>query len=83
MEGEAFGIALGKAREMITCTVLSALNTTEQNLKVRITNERPETHFFNTIALQAVEIDQKAKIFADNDQDLWPVYTPKKPIGPG
>jgi len=80
LDGEAFGIALGKAREMTTSTVLSEPNSTEQNLKVRISNERPETHFFNTIALQAVEIDQKAEVVADNDQDLWPVYTSKKPL---
>jgi len=79
LEGEAFGTALGKAREMTTTTVLPNLNIEEENLRVQIKNERPETHFINNIALQAVEVDQDAVVLADNNQDLWPVYKSQEP----
>jgi hypothetical protein len=80
LEGEAFGIAYGKAQEMKTSTVLPNLNLDGENLQVRITNERPETQFFNTISLHVVEIEPHAKIIADNNQDLWPVFKPTNPL---
>ncbi len=80
LEGEAFPIALGKAREMTNRTVLSQLNPVDNMLKVRITNERPETHFFNQITLQAVEVDDQAFVVSDNNRHLWPVYQNHKPI---
>jgi len=80
LEGEAFGIAYGKAQEMTTSTVLPNLNLNGENLQVRITNERPETQFFNTISLHVVEIEPHAKIIADNNQDLWPVFKTSNPL---
>jgi len=74
LEGEAFAIALGKAREMTTATVLSLPHNWQSEVKLRITNERPETHFINQVALEAFLVDKKASICADNQQNIWPVY---------
>jgi len=80
LEGEAFPIALGKAREMTSSTVLSHLNPVDNKLRIRITNERPETHYFNQISLQAVEVNDQAIVVSDNNHHLWPVYQSLEPI---
>lgn len=80
LEGEAFGIALGKAREMTTSTVLNNIDLKSTDVKVRITNERPETHFINKVALYSVESEINAEAMGDNDQNIWPVYNIEKPL---
>ncbi len=79
-EGEAFGIGFGKGLELTTCTILRSLKECDNELKVRITNERPETHFFNSVQLRAVETDTNALVFADCNNKLWQVYHPIEPI---
>ncbi len=78
LEGEAFGVGLGKKLEYETCTVLSQLNSSHSKLKVRITNERPESHFFNKIKLVAVENDNSSTVYADNHNNLWAIKNPEK-----
>ena len=73
LEGEAFGIALGKALEYETCTMLPALISEKGKLKIKFTNERPETHFFNKVKLIACETDFDSKVYTDNNNFLWPV----------
>jgi hypothetical protein len=80
LEGEAIGIALGKAREMTTTTVLPLLDDHNEELKIRISNERPESHLLNKISLHRVEIDPAANVVSDNNQDLWPVYAKEEPL---
>lgn len=80
LEGEAFGIALGKAREMTTATVLSLPHRYPSDINLRITNERPETHFINKVRLEAFAVDEEGFICADNEQSLWPVYQTKPPM---
>ncbi len=73
LEGEAFGTALGKAFEYETCTMLPALISEKSKLKIKLTNERPETHFFNNIKLIACETDINSVVYVDNNNFLWPV----------
>jgi len=78
LEGEAFGVGLGKKLEYETCTVLSNLKSKNSKLKIRVTNERPESHFFNRLKLIAVETDVKSTVYADNHNNLWAVKNPEK-----
>lgn len=80
LEGESFGTALGKPLEMQTTTVLPHLNPGEAGLRIRIRNERPETHFINSVTLRAVETDRNAEVVADGDSTLWPVYRVQAPL---
>ena len=80
LEGEAFGIALGKAREMTTATVLSLSHSYPSDINIRITNERPESHFINQVSLEAFAVDEEAFIRADNEQSIWPVYQTNPPV---
>jgi hypothetical protein len=74
LEGEAFATAWGQALEMNTCTVLPSLNERKGELSVRITNERPETHYINAVNLVAAVVDDNATVYADAQNTLWPVY---------
>jgi hypothetical protein len=73
-EGEAFGIGFGKALQLTTRSVLPSLKEDHSQLRLRLTNERPETHYFNAVELVAVEADSSASIIADATNTLWPVY---------
>lgn len=77
LEAESFGAALGKGLEMNTVSVLNTIKPDADKLKIKITNERPETHFFNAIRLLAVETDDSVTVIADNYNQLWSV---KKPV---
>ena len=78
MEGEAFGTALGKELETETSIVLRDLEPSNNRLKIKLTNERPETHFFNNIRLVAVETDKDETVYADNHNSLCTVKKHKK-----
>jgi len=80
LEGEAFGTALGKALEYETCTMLPALISEKSKLKIKLTNERPETHFFNNVKLIACETDINSVVYVDNNNFLWPVKEQVKPL---
>jgi hypothetical protein len=74
LEGEAFGVALGRALELRTSTILPSVSVDNSRIKVRITNERPETHYINSVELVAVETDTSATAIADVNNVIWPVY---------
>ncbi|MBP6874528.1 MAG: hypothetical protein KBD56_00500 [Candidatus Eisenbacteria bacterium] len=46
---------------------------------VRITNERPETHYVNCARLWAFEVPQGAEALLDAQNRAWPVVTPQSP----
>ncbi len=80
LEAEAFGTALGKALETETSSLLYGLTEDEKVLRLRITNERPETHYINTVRLSAVSHDPEA-VPVLSDQDIpWPVYQSISPV---
>lgn len=73
LQGEAFGTALGKQLETETCTALPDLEDKNGTVKIRLTNERPETHFFNRIKLLYAAADREAEMYCDNFNNLWTV----------
>ena len=73
LEGEAFGSAFGKAFETETSIVLRNLIPSDNKLKVKLSNERPETHFFNNVQFLAVETDKNETIYSDNHNSLCSV----------
>lgn len=74
VEGEAIGVAWGRALELTTCSVLRSLKEDHGEMKIRISNERPETHYLNDVNLVAVETDADAAVCVDAQNNLWPVY---------
>lgn len=73
LEGEAFGTALGKELETETSIVLRDIKSSDNRLKLKLSNERPETHFFNNIKFLAVETDKNETVYADNHNLLCAV----------
>lgn len=80
LEGEAISVALGRALEMTTRTVLPHLESEKGAVRVRITNERPETHYLNHIGLVAVETDSIARVIPAIDNSLWAVHNSQSPV---
>lgn len=74
LEAEAFGTALGKSFEYQSSHLLPSLQTMEGNVKVRIANERPETHYVNYVSMNSVECDAKATPYLDVHNVAWPIF---------
>ncbi len=73
LEGEAFGIALGKALETSSSIVFQNIKPENNRLKVKITNERPETHFLNKVNFTAFETDKNVLVYSDNNNKFFAV----------
>ncbi|MFZ1290349.1 MAG: hypothetical protein WAR79_09670 [Melioribacteraceae bacterium] len=73
LEGEVFGISLGKSLETETNIILDDLVPEENKINIQISNERPETHFINSVKVSAIEINEDETIFTDNHQNVQTV----------
>jgi hypothetical protein len=73
LQGEAFGTALGKSLETETSIILQTYDQCAEEVKIKVTNERPETHFFNEIELVAIETDPNKTVYADNRNSFYTV----------
>lgn len=80
LDGEAFGTALGKALETETGTVLHSLKPAEDLLRVRISNERPETHYLNSVRLYSVAHDPRSRVVLDGQNRPWSASHPLQPV---
>jgi hypothetical protein len=78
LEGESFGTAFGKALETETSIIMRNLTPSDNKIKVKLSNERPETHFFNNIQLVAVQTNKDETVYADNRNSLCSVKKHKK-----
>ncbi len=73
LEGEAFGTALGKALETSSSIVFQKIQPENNRLKIKITNERPETHFLNKVNFTAFETDKNILVYSDNNNKFFAV----------
>ncbi|MBI4429598.1 MAG: hypothetical protein HY562_10815 [Ignavibacteriales bacterium] len=80
LEAEAFGAALAQSLEYESSSVLRQIQERQSEVRVRITNERPETHYFNSVRMLAVEHDPRATLYVDGENNLWPVYEITSPL---
>ncbi len=80
LQAEAFGVAFGKALEMNTCSRLPALQPDNGVLKIRISNERLETHYINSVRLLAYQTEINDNIILDPQNSAWPVKQADPPI---
>jgi len=80
LDAEAISVALGKSMEMTTSSMLPHLQPENGEIKIRIANERPETHNINAVELWAIHSEKNAAPVMDSDNKIWPVYNPEKPI---
>ncbi len=82
LEAEAFGTALGRALEIETSSCLPALSFNEPDLQIRISNERLETQYINSVSLAVVTHPADAVVVLDNAQiSLAGITLPKTVAG--
>lgn len=77
LQGEAFGTALGRALEFETSIILKNYNLSENTVNIKITNERPETHFFNSIEVVGIETASNNTVYSDNRNSFFSVKNHK------
>lgn len=70
LEGEAFSVAMGRALEMTTRTLLPDLAPLNGKLRVELSNERLETHYINRVNLLAADIPAARQAVLDNFNHL-------------
>jgi hypothetical protein len=80
LEAEAFGTALGKAMEIETSSCLPALSFNQSDLQIRLSNERFETQYVNSVSLAVVIHPADAMVVLDNARTPWLVSRPQKPL---
>lgn len=78
LEGEAFGISLGKQLESESGIILRNSKNLDEKIKLKITNERPETHFINSVRLFSYEKIKEKFVFTDNKNSIIQVSNLKK-----
>lgn len=80
LEAEAFSSSVSKALEAETFHLLHAFKPINGRLKVRIRNDRPETHFVNSVHLYAVDAKNSLKVVVGAKNKIWPVYHAIPPL---
>ncbi len=79
LEGEAIPVSLTKALETETTNSLSNIEAENNSLDIRIANERPETHYINSVRLYRYESTISNNLVADAEKNVWPVVNPLPP----
>lgn len=79
LEAEPFGVGLGKALELTTVHLLPSARAENGIVRLRLTNERRETHYVNSIRLLAIETGRTGGAVAvlDGEGVAWPVVDPR------
>jgi hypothetical protein len=80
LEAEAIGSALGKSLEYESGHILPALVGDNKQIKIKISNERSEIHYLNSIKLLAMKKDARYDICMDVKNQVYPVYHPESPV---
>jgi hypothetical protein len=80
LQGEVFGTAFGRALEARTVCMLPATAPQSTVVCVRVSNERPETHYIDAIQALAFEAPKGATVLLDNQHRAWPVLQPQPPL---
>lgn len=76
LEGEAFSVALGKQLEIETTHMLPDASWADGRIRLRVSNERPETHYINSVRVFALEAPPGAEVYPDAEGNFWPVKSP-------
>ncbi len=80
LEAESFSTSISQALESRTFHLLPSLKAVGDELKVRISNERPETQLFNSIHLYAADMKEAASVVLDTQNRLWATNHGSQPV---
>ncbi|MGH7742546.1 MAG: hypothetical protein ACRENS_11065, partial [Candidatus Eiseniibacteriota bacterium] len=76
LQAEPFGVAWGRALEMTTWHLLPAARAEDGVVKLRLTNERQETHYVNSVDLFRIDLGSAPAAVLDAEGTAWPVSHP-------
>jgi hypothetical protein len=79
-QGEVFGTAFGKGMETSTGCVLPDASAPDGILRVRIADERPETHYINSVRVCAYEVPRGTSVHLDTRDRAWPLTSLLPPL---
>ncbi|MCB2205758.1 hypothetical protein KQI65_13515 [bacterium] len=71
LEAETFGTSLGKSLQRGTRHVLPSLHEEQGELRIRMTNERPETHYIDRVRLFRYAHRADQELYLDNNGGAW------------
>jgi hypothetical protein len=80
LEAEPFGVALGKGLELTTVHLLPSARVEKGVVRVRLTNERRETHYVNSLSLYAIDLGDATAAVMDGRGTAWPLRRAAAPI---
>lgn len=80
IQGEVFGTAFGRALETSTQCMLPAAVAREKSIQIHLTNERPETHYVNSVRLLGFRAPSGSEVLLDPENRAWPVSNPLPPL---
>lgn len=80
LEAEPFGVAWGRALEMTTWHLLPATADEGGTIRLRLSNERQETHYIDSIDLYRIELGSATAAALDAGGRAWPVSRPVAPL---
>jgi hypothetical protein len=80
LEAEPFGAGLGRALELTTFHLLPTARADSGIVRLRLTNERQETHYVNSLRLSAIELGSAPGAVLDGEGAAWPLVRPQAPL---
>lgn len=80
LQGEVFGTSFGRGLESATICLLPAAMELGGEIRARLANERPETHYVNGVRWLAYEAPQACGVLLDGEGGAWPLLDPRPPI---
>ena len=80
LQAEPFGIGWGKALELTTVHLLPAARAEHGIVRLRLTNEREETHYVNSIGLRRIALGTAPAAILDGEGRAWPLAHPVGPL---
>jgi len=79
LQAEPFGIAWGRALELTTTHLLPRARPERGLLRARLTNERRETHYLNSVRAFAIDLGAAEGAVLDGEGRAWPLATTVQP----
>lgn len=80
LEAEPFGIAVAKSLELTTVHLLPSARAHDGTVRLRLTNERPETHYVNALELYSIDLGAAPAAVLDVQGRAWPLSHPVAPV---